>query len=155
MKKQVLLCAILVGLVTGYCDAVAQIDTLPTVPMPKVWDKEGAEFRFDPPPEYVEIWHEVERCLGRTYDINRVRFYMVVADSFNTIQCDGGRCFGKYEPREHSLYFPVPFLGSVILLKHEFIHALGVQFHPPEPFLRCADWTGLSHPSDGPQLEVF
>lgn len=238
MKKQVLLCAVLVGIVTGYCDLRAQttereaeamlrgyeytgyqhcqanfglgmqgakcelylarreatfyiafrdntdqrlhivlrlvvfngqwvvvyrrptegqwsadtLDFVEQTPLPEVaGGEEILEFR--PTPEMVALWHEVEECVGNERNLDEIRFYVQVADERNTIPCDGGQCFGRYEPEEKAFYFADTLVRSIILLKHEFIHPLIVETgHPAYIFWKCARWTPHSTPFDGEWL---
>ena len=84
------------------------------------------------PVEYPQWWHEVESCVGRSGDFNRVEWY--VADLATTRE-EAGVTYGKQVWIDHG------FLNHQMVVKHEMYHVLGGDGDHSEPEWRACHLT--------------
>lgn len=90
---------------------------------------------LDPPAHYRELWNAAQSCTGRSGKWSELRFYIVPGDRFNTPDGDAA---GRTE--RHNIYLAeVNGWRNDRVVKHEMIHALGVDGHPTHPFVNPCD----------------
>lgn len=87
---------------------------------------------FDPPPIYRAWWEEVENCLGRSGEFDRVTWVTV----FALQNSDGRTSAGKWE-RPHTIYIADWCVGCWRTVRHEMVHDLLQKRSHDERFNRC------------------
>lgn len=92
------------------------------------FEPEGA-IPYVPPPEYRVTWDSAQACTGRHRDYSRLRFWVVPGDGFYR----GDEALAGYT-RFPNIYIAEGYLDHPMVVKHEMIHALGVNGHPRVPF---------------------
>lgn len=102
------------------------------------FEPEGDE-PFTPPAEYRPLWDTVQACVGRRLAFGELRFMVVEGHSFDA---PGGRKAGWTAGRTITLASDwVTYMPAV---KHEMIHALGVERHVDFP-TACHAWMGSGY----------
>jgi hypothetical protein len=70
---------------------------------------------ISPPPTYRQWWHEVETCVGRQGDFNRVEWYVAdLRSGGHAGHADG-----------YTIWLDPDFTGHPLVVKHEIFHVLG------------------------------
>jgi hypothetical protein len=86
--------------------------------------------RFAPPAEYRAWWDSAQACSGRQGRFDELHFLVVEGYSFD---CPGGECAGY--TKGQTITLASEWTGTELVVKHEMIHALGVDGHPDVPFV--------------------
>ena len=102
----------------------------------------SADRTLVPPESYREVWAEAQACTGRTGRFDDLHFFVV----------EGSRFEGPHGPalgytRGKTIWIAERWIDHPMVVKHEMIHALGVDNHPRVPFAEpCKatweSWTG-------------
>jgi len=85
---------------------------------------------FEPPALYHDLWDSAQACTGRRGDFSQLRFFVVEGISFDTPQ---GPATGWTEGTTITL--ASEWVDHPLVVKHELIHALGIDGHPYVPFV--------------------
>ncbi len=96
---------------------------------------EVAAVRFIPPASYRMEWGIAEQCSGRQGDLRDVVFY-VVPDS-EAFETPKGRVLGNYNSHRHEITIAGGVLNDPFVVRHEMVHALGIQSHKNRAFRDC------------------
>lgn len=93
---------------------------------------------FAPPDRYAVWYAEMEACVGRRGNYDKVRWF--VLDS--TIAARHAM-YGVWQP-PHGIYLALPAVASEAVVRHEMVHDLIGAGHPVPPFDACAPrWPSL------------
>jgi hypothetical protein len=83
-----------------------------------------------PPESYRKVWIEAMACTGKIGDFNRISFWSVPGENFETPRID--KAAGMTEHQR--IFIAEKYLGHPMVVKHEMIHALIGSGHPEVPF---------------------
>jgi hypothetical protein len=101
--------------------------------------------RIQPPYSYRAVWDSAQACTGRHGRFEDLDFF--VGESLHS---DQGSLAGHTSG--HRIYIAAGFERNPLVVKHEMIHALGVNNHPLHPFVVPCRATWESYRGDGKDL---
>lgn len=78
---------------------------------------------------YYEMWAEAQGCTQREGRFGAITFYVA-----EDLVSSGEVVAGHYEAGENAIYLLEGWEDHPMVVKHELIHALGVEGHPHVPF---------------------
>ncbi|MDX1566322.1 MAG: hypothetical protein R3223_00885 [Longimicrobiales bacterium] len=93
-----------------------------------------------PHPDYTIWWDEVETCVGVSGDFDRIRWFTVEGEAFNTP--DHGWAGGRWVP-PHDIYLAETHYTSEDVVKHEMVHELLRPGDSEDP--RFEECSGIGH----------
>lgn len=107
-------------------------------PIPEPLPAKDGAARMDPLPIYAAYWYEMEECSGRRGSFRAVTWYVVASPGPGKgVECSQtGGCEGIYFHETHAIYIREWATGKARIVKHEILHALGLQHKDPDLW-RC------------------
>lgn len=134
MMRKLIGTAVIIAIAVVACASRRDFGPVDLYPMPK------DTIRFPAPPQYVEWWGEVERCVGVGKPYYGVRWYAVKADRVAGFSANGfNGVAGVALPSHNAIVLGMPWVFDSAIVAHEMAHLVGsAGYHDPTIFQgRC------------------